>query len=500
MSPQHWSQEASDNVPDRDGTWCATYNDRVVLQWSQSKFKKTINIDPKQGNVATMKTEGGTTKYKQLRKLIDNATVMYDAMIDEHSQLSPTLDTDDTEQHHQTPTITPTSAPGIDDEVYEPSCNWDDISAVHHEGNGVLSISGLDNVEVAGTASTALLEWHMRFGHMPFSRLQLLAKTGILSRRLANCQIPICASCMYGKLSRKPWRYRHDTVESIKETTVVGECVSVGQMETHVHGLIGLVKGIPTRARYQVATVFIDHASDYTYVYLQTNTSSVQTLAAKMEFERHASSIGIRIQQYHADNCRFIDNAWSKHLIENNQAISLCGVNAHHQNGRVEKRIRDLQDLARSSILHAQNLWPDAITTNLWPYAVRKAANDLNYVKGQSATHSPMERFANVAVNFRARDVHTFGCPMYVLQGTGVLRAKWATRARLAVYLGPSMNHARSIGLALSLQTGLVSPVFHAKYDDRFQTVGDSYGKYVTKSQWQVKCGFTKGNSSMRPG
>jgi hypothetical protein len=57
------------------------------------------------------------------------------------------------------------------------------------------------------------------------------------------------------------------------------------------------------------------------------------------------------------------------------------------------------------------------------------------------------------------------------------------------------MNHARLVGLALILQTGLVSPVFHAKYDDGFSTVSDAYGKYITKSIWQLKCGFQKGVS-----
>jgi hypothetical protein len=104
-----------------------------------------------------------------------------------------------------------------------------------------------------------------------------------------------------------------------------------------------------------------------------------------------------------------------------------------------------------------------------------------------------MEKFANVTVNFKACDVHTFGCPMYVLQTAGQLQPKWDAKARLAVYLGPSLNHARSVGLALSLQSGLVSPVFHARYDDRFNTVAEPYGKYITKSQWQFKCGFTLG-------
>jgi hypothetical protein len=61
----------------------------------------------------------------------------------------------------------------------------------------------------------------------------------------------------------------------------------VDQMASHVPGLIAQIKGIPTRELYKVATVFVDHASDYNYVYLQNSTSSVHTLAPKKDFERH---------------------------------------------------------------------------------------------------------------------------------------------------------------------------------------------------------------------
>jgi hypothetical protein len=73
--------------------------------------------------------------------------------------------------------------------------------------------------------------------------------------------------------------------------------------------------------------------------------------------------------------------------------------------------------------------------------------------------------------------------------------SKWSSKAWLAIYLGNSMSHSSSVGLALSLKTGLVSPAFHAKYDDSFQTVTDVCGKYVTKSAWQVKCGFDKADA-----
>ena len=42
-----------------------------------------------------------------------------------------------------------------------------------------------------------------------------------------------------------------------------------------------------------------------------------------------------------------------------------------------EKKIRDLQDAARTSLLHAIRKWPRVITVNLWPYAMRYA-NDVN--------------------------------------------------------------------------------------------------------------------------
>jgi hypothetical protein len=81
---------------------------------------------------------------------------------------------------------------------------------------------------------------------------------------------------------------------------------------------------------------------------------------------------------------------------------------------------------------------------------------------------------------------------MYVLDSrlqAGQKIDKWESRARLAVYIGNSMNHAANVGLALSLTTGLVSPAFHAKYDDGFATVAQSYGRYVPESQWQLQCG-----------
>jgi hypothetical protein len=44
-------------------------------------------------------------------------------------------------------------------------------------------------------------------------------------------------------------------------------------------------------------------------------------------------------------------------------------------------------------------------------------------------------------------------------------------RSRVGVYLGQSLYHAGSITLILSLITGLISPQYHAVFDDNFSTI-----------------------------
>ena len=51
-----------------------------------------------------------------------------------------------------------------------------------------------------------LLRMHQNFGHMSFTKLQVMAKQGVTPKRLANCAIPKCSSCQYAKATKRPWR------------------------------------------------------------------------------------------------------------------------------------------------------------------------------------------------------------------------------------------------------------------------------------------------------
>jgi hypothetical protein len=166
-------------------------------------------------------------------------------------------------------------------------------------------------------------------------------------------------------------------------------------------------------------------------------------------------------------------------------------VGAHHQNGRAEKRIRDLQDLARTSLIQYHRRWPHAVDVRLWPYALRHANYSLNDTPFKGEALAPIEKFSLSTVAPNINQHHLFGCPAYALDGraqSGKKSPKWETRARLAICIGPSLQHANSVGLVLSLTMGLVSPQFHIKYDDGFETL--CHGAARIPSNWQSLAGF----------
>ena len=247
-----------------------------------------------------------------------------------------------------------------------------------------------------------------------------------------------------------------------------------------------------------VSTVFVDHFSGLSFLHNQMSTDADATTEAKRAFEREAKKCGVTVRHQHADNGMFSSKAFVNEAHTCGQTISFCAVNAHHQNGRAEKKIRDLQEKARSMMLHAAHRWPGAVTANLWPFALRMA-NDMQNDAPKSATEpSPIELFSQIDAAPRTRHAHTFGCPVYVLDQklqSGKRTNKWSNRARVGACLGASPRHSRKVALILSLTTGNVSPQFHCKFDDLFETRRRSSGNPPIPSLWQAKAGFSKADS-----
>ena len=211
---------------------------------------------------------------------------------------------------------------------------------------------------------------------MPFKDLRTMARAGRSDPRLKTVkEFPLCPSCQFGKASRRAWRHRpkkkDGSRKKIRPATKPGQVVSADTMSsTSVPGLQAQLQGRPTLSRYHYATVFIDHYSGLKYVHLHERKDAEPVLAGRLAFERYTNEHNVQIKHYHCDNGIFTDKIFRAACRAAGQTISFCGVNAHHQSGKAEKRIRDLCDCACSMLILAKHNWPGAITPHLWGFAM----------------------------------------------------------------------------------------------------------------------------------
>ena len=213
----------------------------------------------------------------------------------------------------------------------------------------------------------------------------------------------------------------------------------------------------------------MDDYSRYTNVHLQKQLTSEEILEAKNVFEAHCRHHQVHVQHYHADNGRFADNLFVQDAIGKGQTLSYCGVNAHWQNGIAERMIRTLRETARTQLLHSIERWPIASYIHLWPYSIRYSA-DIHNQTHKKEEDTPLSKFTGI---------DAFGCPIYALDcnlASRISIGDWNKRARLGMYLGSSPRHAKTVSLVLNINNGLVSPQFHIRHDDFFETIDNKEG------------------------
>ena len=208
-----------------------------------------------------------------------------------------------------------------------------------------------------------------------------MSESGFLPAEFAKMKkIPKCPGCEFGKGHKRPWRVKGSPGGSIKKEfeTNPGDAVSTDQIVSAQEGLKPQVTGTLTSARIIGATVFVDHASSYMYVHLMRSLSTECTLEAKAACERIFATYGHKVRRYRADNGRFADKDFLESVKTCNQSISFCGVGAHHQNAIAERGIKELTLISSTILLHAQQHWPEMISTILWPLALKAACERLN--------------------------------------------------------------------------------------------------------------------------
>ena len=327
LSPQHWAQQTKGKA------YSVTTDTDISLVWGDGKYKKTVPLGSND-NVATLYSTPGYEKF--------------------HTFLATAEYNDDDDN----PIICKKATSIIEVEDDNSSHYPRHLAKQYHLNKNKLFDDGLDSnittrlemQQQVQNRSTQLLQIHCKYGHIPFARLQTMAKQGVLPKYLANTPIPACAACLFGKATKRRWRHNSPTNKrtNLKQPKNPGERISVDMLQSPHPGLVAQMTGILTRQRYNYATVYVDNYSGFGYVHLQRTQSIEETLESKQAFEMVAQQNGVNILSYHADNGIFRAHGWTRDCLAKNQSMTFAGVNAHHQNGRAERRIRLLQELTRT--------------------------------------------------------------------------------------------------------------------------------------------------------
>ena len=452
---------------------CSISADAISLQWTSENGKQANKYVPlNKSNVGICFTASGYKQFRAFAALCGMpATFISDEETDEPA--NPLAE--------GPITMTPSDAPSD-----KPPCSESEGATTDFMVNPTVIPSDDQDEPLLKSDQAALMRLHEQLGHCSFAQHKQMAEQGIITTKLAKVSPPKCPSCLYGKAHRKPWR-THKIDPKIKPTTTPGAVVSIDQLESPVPGFVPIAKGQPTVRRYRGALVFVDHASDFTYIHMLQHLTTDKTIDAKHAFQRLAKQHGVRILHYHCDNGRFADKAFVDDVRAAHQTITFCGVGAHHQNGIAERRIRDITENSRTSLLHAAHRWPKAIAANLWLQSIKHVINVRNSLPRPGKTESPLSKFSGTSVQPNLKHFHPFGCPVYVLQAPLQTRSpfpKWGERSRIDIFLCHSPHHASSVQLVLSTQTGLISPQYHCVFDDDFDTVKK---EQADTSIWKVK-------------
>ncbi len=254
-----------------------------------------------------------------------------------------------------------------------------------------------------------------------------------------------------------------------------GATVSVDQMISAQTGLIPQISGHLTWAWIWAATISIDHCSDLVHVHLMCDQTQDSTLDAKASFERMANLHNVQVQLYHSDNGQFAEKRFLEEVRHCNHEILFCAVGAHNQNGLIECKIKDLMLITQTLLLHTKRHWPEMITTMLWQQALKAAETHLNHLSMNANGKTLLSQFAQVDCQVSVQDFHTWGCPVFVLNGRlqsdpkGV--PKWEPCCRVGIYMGHLPVHTGLVALVLNPTTRHILPQFHVVFDDTFSTV-----------------------------
>ena len=264
LSPQHWAQTR--NPVDRETTRCITSSVNVYLRWTHGdeNYELTLPLNKRGSNVGTLYSHPGYNKYDLFCQAAaitiadDKDPIAHPANLISDDEDKEERNTEpqrgpppitipkigqwnQREITEQTPEETPRELHLSPEQKGMATKN---LPAVIEDDDTSVIIDEEDRQK--STPEAELLMAHHRFQHISFSKLQEMARQGILPKKLAHCKIPSCSACLYGKATKRAWRSKLGKQTTEKKALKPGEVISVDQMVSPVPGLITQMVGFLT--------------------------------------------------------------------------------------------------------------------------------------------------------------------------------------------------------------------------------------------------------------
>jgi len=104
--PQNWARVAKDDSPKPNGTWCATYSDRIVLYWNQRCHLRTLQLIPSM-NVGILMTSTSIAKYTRVCKAFEQLCPAFTTTIQPVKTITCTITPDMDKQPSSEPSNDP---------------------------------------------------------------------------------------------------------------------------------------------------------------------------------------------------------------------------------------------------------------------------------------------------------------------------------------------------------------------------------------------------------
>ena len=142
--------------------------------------------------------------------------------------------------------------------------------------------------------------WHLRLGHIGYDRIQRLTKDGPL-RELTLGELPVCESCLEGKLTKRPFSAKGDRAKE-----------PLGLVHSDVCGPLN----VQARGVFEYFVTFIDDYSRYSCLYLMHRKS--ETFSKFQEFLAMAQNqLGKTLKILRSDRGgEYLDMQFQDHLTE----------------------------------------------------------------------------------------------------------------------------------------------------------------------------------------